>query len=274
MLFTYKTYSDICRDIIRLGINTVVASEVNNLKSGDRYVCLKHDVETAPDRALSIAKIESEFNIKSTYYFQANLIESSKSIIKELITLGHEIGYHYDVLDEADGEFEKALALFSKSLDKFQKLNIEIKTVCPHGNPTKVRRGWSSNKDFFRNPKIRNEFPNIFDVVVDFEKLNQVNSIYISDAGYSFKLIGDVTENDRLEILDNVISEYNNLIELISTSGSVIISTHPHRWYRTSLQAILRKLVFKILKHAAIMLRRNSIGVWFLNKFYAYAKRF
>ena len=34
--------------------------------------------------------------------------------------LGHEIGYHYEVLSKANGDYEKAMKLFEQELSEFR----------------------------------------------------------------------------------------------------------------------------------------------------------
>ncbi|MBN2665246.1 MAG: hypothetical protein JXR67_01950, partial [Bacteroidales bacterium] len=47
---------------------------------------------------------------------------------------GHEIGYHYEDLAVARGNFEKALSLFSENLAKLRRL-VPVETICMHGSP-------------------------------------------------------------------------------------------------------------------------------------------
>ena len=47
--------------------------------------------------------------------------------------MGHEIGYHYETLDRAKGNKEKAIKLFASEIKKFRQV-CEVKTICMHGN--------------------------------------------------------------------------------------------------------------------------------------------
>jgi hypothetical protein len=66
----------------------------------DKYAVIRHDIEFSPDRALDIAKIESDLGIVSTYFFQItnncynSLSMQNLSIIKQIHELGHSIGAH------------------------------------------------------------------------------------------------------------------------------------------------------------------------------------
>ena len=35
--------------------------------------------------------------------------------------LGHEVGYHYEVLSKAKGDYEKAIQMFEQELNEFRK---------------------------------------------------------------------------------------------------------------------------------------------------------
>ena len=62
----------------------------------------RHDVEFSPDIALKMAKIESEEEIRTTYFFQLhshyyNTVSiHTTRILKEIKSLGHHIGLHFD----------------------------------------------------------------------------------------------------------------------------------------------------------------------------------
>ena len=55
-------------------------------------------------------------------------------IIRKIRDLGHEIGYHYEVLSKTNGDYAKAIALFSEELEEFRKI-CPVKTICMHGSP-------------------------------------------------------------------------------------------------------------------------------------------
>lgn len=62
----------------------------------------RHDVEFSPEQALKMAKIEHEFGVKATYFWQIhsefyNLFNRHFSdILLEIKSLGHHIGLHFD----------------------------------------------------------------------------------------------------------------------------------------------------------------------------------
>lgn len=100
----------------------------------ERFLILRHDVDRKPENALDMARIEAEAGVSATYYFRA----IDKTYEPELITaveeLGHEVGYHYEDLDRADGDLGEACDSFAAHLEQFREF-VDIDTVSMHGNP-------------------------------------------------------------------------------------------------------------------------------------------
>ena len=65
----------------------------------DNFFIIRHDVDRKPKNALSMANLESEKGIKSTYYFRSKSHVFQPEIILAIQELGHEIGYHYEDVD-------------------------------------------------------------------------------------------------------------------------------------------------------------------------------
>ena len=66
---------------------------------------LRHDVDRSPQNALIFAQKEQQYGIRSTYYFRATKNSFREDIIKQIYELGHEIGYHYEDLSNAQGNY-------------------------------------------------------------------------------------------------------------------------------------------------------------------------
>jgi len=233
---------------------------------------IKHDVEANINRAVRMAEVEYKLGHVTTYYFQGDFIEtkSGKKAIKKIASYGHEIAYHYDVLDANNGDYIKSTAQFKYYLDKFSSLRYRIKTVCPHGNPTKNRNGWNSNKDFFRNKKIRNLFPKIIDIVVDFPQIF-TKGLYISDAAYKLRIITEIANNDQSNdsaMLDGIIIQWKDLNKLVKEQNATVLSIHPHRIMNNNFTLILQKIIFRIAKKSYIVLRKIPFISTIVSKFY------
>lgn len=270
MLFTHKYWNELCVFLMKHS-SVVSVDQYLNISSDKMRVVLKHDVEHDIDSALNLGEIESKIGISSTFYFQFDIAISSPSKVIRLQELGHDIGYHYDVLDANNGDYQVAIDQFREHLEAFSKMGISIKSVCPHGNPIKTRSGWSSNKDFFRSPKVRQQFPGIVDIVVDRDILFPTTFWYVSDAGYRFQLIGDVSNNDRVPTLDKSITMPDDLPlgEL-----TILISTHPHRWMKSGFKFIVKRGIFFVSKKLASTLSQIGFLKPIFDSLYHIARRF
>jgi hypothetical protein len=237
------------------------------------WICIKHDVETDVSKAYELAKIEHKYGINATYFVQSYLLEDNIVLLKKIANLGHEVTYQYDVLDSNEGDFKLALEEFTRTVKRFEELGFPVNTVCPHGNPLMIRDGWTSNKDFFRNDKVISLFPQIFDVVVQINQVIKGNFSYISDAGYSWKLIGNIDSNDVSNIGDIEIANSREVLAFIGSRRNNIVSTHPHRWRKSNLSAYFQLLKFKLIRLVAKKLSKISILKKYMSKFYYLAKK-
>lgn len=74
----------------------------HNCHDGENLLLWRHDVDISPQRALRLAAIEAKHGSHATYFFQLtsnfyNLMETGITrLIKEIHTLGHEVGLHFD----------------------------------------------------------------------------------------------------------------------------------------------------------------------------------
>ena len=273
---TYKEYVDFCQRICGTNVPHYTAEEAcDNIGDLDKqFLIIKHDVEDKPEKALALSKIEHRFGIKATYYVHSFFLKNPKSlaILKEIVKLGHEVGYHYDVLDNNNGNKEKATEEFRQALKDFADQGLSIKTICPHGNPLKKRIGYSSNKDFFLDGNVRNLFKEIIDVYLTFPDMIEEDYLYISDAGYAYSYRdAKTTKTDASEKL-LPLSE-DDIFKMTKNGKSMIISTHSHRYFKYAFIASARIFMFKAAKIVSKLLYKTKWGKYLINKFYFIAKK-
>lgn len=151
MDFTLSTYRVLIETLQKQGFSFLTFEEfLKNL--APKSIVLRHDVDSLPFNSLQFARIQAEKGIKGTYYFRIVPESFDESIIKEIYSLGHEVGYHYeDVSLAAKGlraqgswllgkkNLEKeivkiAIESFAENLEKLRKL-VPVKTICMHGSP-------------------------------------------------------------------------------------------------------------------------------------------
>lgn len=275
MIFVYKRWDDFCKKLHENNLHSVPACEIQ--AEFNNYIVLKHDVETNVERAYKIAEIESSYGHRGSYYVQAYLLEESKNIelLKKMQQMGHEVSYHYDVLDSAKGNFTQAIAEFDKNLKIFESNGFKLVTVCQHGNPIIERNGYHSNRDFFRDIKVRELYPEISDIMVNFKEKIPTEYLYFSDAGRRFNLIYDPINNDIVNSDDKNIAynDLNALYNALDKEKGNIISIHPHRWTKSALKYIIKTFIFKVLKFVAKVLIKIPLLNKLMSRYYYLAKK-
>ena len=102
--------------------------------SNEKSIVLRHDVDLLPYNSLVFAKLQATEGIKGVYYFRAVPESWDEKVIKEIASLGHEIGYHYENLTTCNGNLEKGIQDFEKNLEALRKL-APVSTICMHGSP-------------------------------------------------------------------------------------------------------------------------------------------
>lgn len=103
-------------------------------KGNECHVIWRHDVDFSLNRALALAKIESELGVKSTWFILLrsdyyNPLEVGASrIIKKILDLGHKIGLHLDLSAYPDivscSELERAISFESGVLENAFDISI------------------------------------------------------------------------------------------------------------------------------------------------------
>ena len=276
-MITFKSYQRILRRLNENGIRSRTVKSLHERSPARGELFIKHDIEARVDRALRMAEIEAAEGHRATYYFQGALLQkkATRNCVRRLAELGHESTLHYDVMDANNGDFPAAIEQFTEFLSVFESLGCPVTTVCPHGNPTKIRAGWNSNKDFFRNSDVRLKFPEILDIVVDFPHLFS-GGTYISDAGFALRAIGNISTNDKSNdsaMNDGIEISWDNIINVINESDGLILSAHPHRFEEISAKLYQRKLLFFVLRKTYKLARNLPLVPTIADKLYTITRR-
>jgi len=237
--FTLKKYQRLCETIIESGYTPLRVRDYL-AKGGDSLVIMRHDVDRKPQNALKMALMERECGIRSTYYFRTTREVFIPDIIKEIAALDHEIGYHYEVLDKAKGNTEKAIEIFRKELEEFRRI-CKVDTICMHGNPLSP---WS-NKALWEEYDFKD-----FDIIGEpYLSIDYSQILYLSDTGrtwngkYSVKdVIG--REPAKYKTTEDVV--YALKTREISNACLVV---HPNRW-NDGPGAWIKELIGQYIKNA------------------------
>lgn len=275
MIFIYEAWEDFCRNLRNAGIHSITACSITGDSTG--YVVLKHDVETCVSNAYQIAKIENKYGHSGSYYVQAYLLQDQKNVelLKKMQQMGHEITYHHDVMDSTRGDLPQAIVEFEKNRLLFERNGFPVVTVCQHGNPIVERRGYHSNRDFFRNVHVRQQYPQISDIMVNYPEMHQTSYQYFSDAGRVFRKIYDPLNNDRIPSDDQNIQyeDLNAVLSALQFAEGNIISIHPHRWVKSAGVYCVKTIVFRIVKKIAKLLMKVPVLNKIMSRYYYLAKK-
>jgi hypothetical protein len=219
-LDTYRLFLDSLDEYYKVTVNDYL----KKLPSTD-FIILRHDVDRLLNNALQMARLESEKNIHSTYYFRVGK-RLNLDIVKRINKLGHEIGYHYEVLSKANGDYDLAIRLFEKELELLRSV-CEVKTISMHGKPISK---WDNNliwdKYAFES----------FGIIGDCSR--SIRGIpYFTDTGRSW----GGNNNIRDLPMDNKdlykVKDTYQLIKLIKSKHhkSFFLNIHPERWSNSYL---------------------------------------
>ncbi len=275
MIFVYKAWEQFCEKLHDAKMVSIPACEVT--KDTGAYLVLKHDVETKVSNAYTIAQIEHKYGHRGSYYVQAYLLEEPENIrlLQKMRDMGHEISYHYDVMDSNKGDLQAALCEFEENRKRFEDNSLPVVTVCQHGNPVVERVGYHSNRDFFRSEMVQKQYPNIADIMVNFKTSVPTQYKYFSDAGRRFKNIYDPINNDieKSEDRDIVLEDLKALYDALDKTGGNIVSIHPHRWTASAVQYCVKSAVFKAAKAVAKCLMVIPPVKKLMSRYYYLAKK-
>lgn len=128
---------ELCEALIKSDLKMLTVKDYILMESKpEKFVIIRHDIDDETDLsyAVRMAEAENAMGIKATYYFRICKNVFKIESIKHIADLGHEIGYHYEVLGEAEGDYNKAIKLFEAHLRKFRKV-YDVKTIAQHGGP-------------------------------------------------------------------------------------------------------------------------------------------
>lgn len=208
------------------------------LKPHKKYA-LRHDVDLRPEYSLRIAQVEAEMGMKATYYFRSMHFKSHAKVIKDIITLGHEAGYHYESLTTCNGNIEAAYNDFCNNLDVLRKL-VPVSTACAHGSP---RSPWNS-QDIW-------EQHDIHALGIDYEPMMDTDfshTLYLTETGrrwdgYKVSVRDKVPQyQEQWEREGLIFHHTDDIIKALKDSQhhihrkSLLVNTHPQRWMPFGIQ--------------------------------------
>ncbi len=228
MDFTIETYKTLLKHLQLANYEFVKFNEFH-LVQDKKAVTLRHDVDLLPKNSLRFAKIQAELGIKGTYYFRAVPESWDELVIKEISSLGHEIGYHYENLTVCNGNIDSAFEDFKRNLEALRKL-ANVTTICMHGSP----KSPFDSKDLWKKYNYRDLgiiAEPYFDV--DFNK-----TFYLTDTGRRWDGY-KVSVRDKIPLHQDRWNKegltFHNTQDIINRANElpnkIMFTFHPQRWH-------------------------------------------
>ena len=228
--FTLGKYQDLCQVLVK---NYKVYPVFDFLlkKPEGNIAVMRHDVDRKIKNSLLMAEQEYNMGISSTYYFRYPST-FKPDIINKIRDLGHEIGYHYEVLSKTKGDFKKAIALFQSELEEFRKI-CPIDTICMHGSPLSKY----NNRDLW-NVYDYHSYGISGEAFLSFEKKRE-NLRYLTDTGRTWSgkhSLRDVMRKESGKDDPLSLESTDNLIVWLSQGSEkkLYLTIHPERWSSNS----------------------------------------
>jgi hypothetical protein len=234
----------------------------------NKFVIIRHDIDDETDLsyAVKMAKTENEMGIHATYYFRICKNVFNIEYIKQISELGHEIGYHYEVLGESEGDYEKAIKLFETHLEKFRTV-YDVKTIAQHGGPLRNCLNVVKISNIIRIFKQITQGEHIFDrweskdiwkkydyrkygiigepyLSIDFNKVTYLSDTNRSWTDTKYRMKDKVKSESKII----VVSKTDEVIENIKNNNlqKVHFLIHPSNWKITFMEWLSWLLLQKI----------------------------
>lgn len=236
--------------------------------SSIKVAVLRHDVDALPVNSLQFARIQGELGIRGTYYFRTMPQSYDENIIKEIHSLGHEIGYHYEDVSLAaqrqkrptrttlrrqnDWRLEEYLASiaiegFKENLKRLRVL-APVTTICMHGSPmsrwdSRLLWKYYDYNDFgiIGEPYFDIDFDQVF-YLTDTGRRWNGDSFNLRDKATGFRrkksghenilLVNQTPHNDH----HTPFPEFHSTIDIIQAAENsllpdkIMMTFHPQRW--------------------------------------------
>jgi hypothetical protein len=236
--FTLKAYERLVRSLIAGGFTFLTFEEY--LKNpAEKSVVLRHDVDLLPENAVVMAEIEARLGVVASYHFRVSKQSFDRTIVRRIVSLGHEIAYHYEDLYKSmkAGEYigEKGpIEKFRENLEIIRQI-APVKVISMHGNP----RSGHDSRDIWTEYSYRD-----FGIVCEpYFDIDYSQVLYLTDTGRTW-------DGSSFNVRDRVTAGFgstsgkplNEMIHFKSTHEIVaaancgrlpnhlILSAHPQRW--------------------------------------------
>lgn len=214
--WTYEHYTNCINNAKRQGYQILPFNEVESTSPMESIIILRHDIDISVTRALNMAMLESTLGIRASYFVRVhassyNIFEyNTYNKLKKILSLGHEIGLHFEAVDFSTITGENSLDIFLREKKVLETiLNTSVKSAAAHGEHTTV--GATHNRSFFQN--------------INKSQVNIEYNTYDPAFTENMKYISDSSGRWREGCMCNHIGKYQQMQILI----------HPCWWFKDHL---------------------------------------
>ena len=221
-------YKELCHALIDAQYVLVSVHQFLTRRSNGKMAVIRHDVDRKPENAMNMAELEHTLGIHSTYYFRYPCTFRPE-VITRISSLGHEIGYHYEVLAKMKGNHSEAIKLFARELQLLRNVS-EVRTICMHGSPLSRY----DNRDLWK----RYDFKEYGIDGEAYLSMNGKGLHYLSDTGRSWN--GRHSVRDTIPDAESApVETTDELIGWIeSAEEDIYLTVHPERWAISEMERI------------------------------------
>jgi hypothetical protein len=256
--FTLPKYAELLKALKENGYSTLIPYEPASGPGEDkksRTVILRHDIDKRSGLEVRFAELEAGSGFRAIYYFRKTKNGFQAETIKKVLSLTHEIGYHYESLAKEKGNYLKALELFSRELNELRAI-APVRTICMHGSPLKK---WDNKKLWERYDyhDFGLEYEPYLDT--DFDEV-----LYLTDTGrtwdgqnVSLRDKASAQLRTKVRSTDDIIRALNDC----TLPAKLLITCHPHRWEGSPLPW-LKELIWQNIKNIikGVLVFVGSVG--------------
>ena len=231
--FTYDFY----KQMIQLAKSKGYSFSFYGEKPIDKTIILRHDIDSDIKKALALAKIEHQLGVKSTYFvllrtdFYNPFSKESLEMLLKIISLGHEVGLHFDeksyeedcdIVDEVKNEVKLLSMLINKPVRVVSMHRPSRKTLDANYRFDYIINSYS--QEYFNNYKYisdsrRNWRENPFEVI----ESGLYNKLHIlTHAFWYHKDTSNIKNDIKNFIIDGKKDRYLSLMSNITNLSDIV----------------------------------------------------
>ena len=265
--FTLKTYRTLLESFQQAGYQFRTFEEFVTVPTEGKVIVMRHDVDELARNALKMAKVENSLGIRATYFFRVVKQSNVPEVIREIVRMGHEVGYHYEDLSSANGDMTKALESFETNLAYFRQY-YPVRSVCMHGSSTSKY----DNRLLWQNRSL-SDYGLVGEpyLSIDFDRV-----YYLTDTGYAW-------DGGRFAVRDIVVNDFGlsfhrsqQIMEAVANKSfpqTALILAHTlwsdswFQWVFLHVREFFRnRIKMATKKHPALAKCYEKIVAWYWKK--------